>query len=43
MFDSDEKGVQVMDQGRRNALRMVSALSLVCAGSLLGPVRAFAA
>ena len=42
MFDSDEKGVQVMDQGRRNALRMASALGLVCAGSLLGSMRAFA-
>jgi len=31
-----------MDQGRRNALRMVSALGLVCAGSLLGPIRALA-
>lgn len=31
-----------MDQGRRNALRMVSAVGLAFAGGLLGPFNAFA-
>lgn len=32
-----------MDQGRRNALKMASALGLAFAGGLLGPLNAFAA